>query len=333
MDIFYDLFIEKIHSEFVKKEILVIGDLMVDEYVVGKVNRISPEAPVPVLNYYNKTFEAGGASNVANNVHSLGGKVHVAGVAAEDYYGKWLRQYFQNLGIGTEEIIAEEGRATIVKTRFATKGQQLLRVDNEATNPIMESSENKILEYIQQKRDSLDAVILSDYKKGVLSTSAFVKRIIRICNDNHIFVAIDSKSQNIEAFRGADFVKPNNLELEEAVGMQIHDDASLQEAGERYMKRSGTNALIVTRGVKGISMFRTKGKRMDFPAEEVQVFDVTGAGDTVISTITLGMISGMTIEQAIILANLAAGVVISSIGTVPIRQEALCKCIYKKMKK
>ena len=326
----YELFADKIQNSFAGKNILVIGDLMVYEYVTGKVSRISPEAPVPVLNFREKKREAGGASNVANNVNALGSTVYVAGVAGDDRQGKWMRGYFEKMGVQTDGIIAENGRATIVKTRFATKGQQLLRVDNEISDPRAEDSEIRILNYIRANAQKLDAVILSDYKKGVLNTPSFVEKIIGICNDNDILISIDSKSRNIEAFHDADFVKPNNLELEEAVGIQIRDEASLNAAGMRYLERSGAKALVVTRGAKGISVFRAKKERQDFPAEEVQVFDVTGAGDTVISTITLGMTSGLSLEQSIVLANLAAGVVISSVGTVPIRKSSLYARVFEK---
>lgn len=326
----YDVFANKIKNEFKNKHILIIGDLMVDEYVTGKVSRISPEAPVPVLNFKSEKREAGGASNVANNINALGCNAYVAGVASNDNPGMWMRKYFENIGIRTDGIVSENGRATIIKTRFATKGQQLLRVDREITRPIVKDSEEKIFDYISSHKDILDAVIISDYKKGVLNTPAFVEKIIHFCNEMGILISIDSKSRNIEAFCGADFVKPNNLELEEAVGVPIYDEESFNIAGEKYLNKSGAKALIVTRGPLGISIFQKNKKRKDFPAEEVQVFDVTGAGDTVISTITLGLVCGLSLEEAIILANLAAGIVINSVGTVPIYHDKLYKKVLEK---
>ena len=226
-----------------------------------------------------------------------------------------------------EGVIEESGRPTIVKTRFATKGQQLLRMDNEITGCIVEEVQMKIIAYLKENAEQLDAVVLSDYKKGALESRTFVSEIIKICNANNILVSIDSKSRNIEVFKNADFVKPNNLELEEAVGIKITDDSSLNEAGKVYLYKSGAKCLIVTRGADGISVFLPDQKRMDFPSKAVQVYDVTGAGDTVISTITLGMVSGLCIDEAVQLANYAASVVISKVGTAPITREELVRRI------
>lgn len=321
-----------VKNRFSKQRILVIGDLMVDEYITGQVSRISPEAPVPVLRYKKKSMEAGGASNVANNIHALGANVAVSGLASDDFAGRWLRKHLYDMGVDVSGIIAEQNRDTIVKTRFATKGQQLLRVDNEITEDINIHSRNAILAYLREHISGFSAVILSDYKKGVLKSVEFVSEIIQICNSNKVLISIDSKSRNIEAFSGADFVKPNNLELAEAVGFAIKDDEALNRAGEGYLLRSGAKALVVTKGSKGISLFMRNHERRDFPAAEVQVYDVTGAGDTVISTITLGLVSGLDFADAIVLANLAAGKVISSIGTATIKQDELLKAIAYKIK-
>ena len=318
-----------VKEQFAQKKILVLGDLMVDEYITGKVSRISPEAPVPVLNFKKKSLEAGGASNVANNMKSLGSDVYVAGTAADDEAGKWLRSHLAENGMHTDGIIAEKNRPTIVKTRYATKGQQLLRVDNEVTGCILEETQIQIIDFIRAHAQELDAIVLSDYKKGVLESRNFVAEVIRICNESNILVSIDSKSRNIEVFRNADFVKPNNLELEEAVGIKITDEDSLNEAGKVYLYKSGAKCLIVTRGAEGISVFLPDQKRKDFASKAVQVFDVTGAGDTVISTITLGMVSGLAIEEAVRLANYAASVVISKVGTAPVTQEELIGRIYE----
>jgi len=309
---------DKIIKDFSSKKILVIGDVMVDEYITGSVKRISPEAPVPVLDFRQKTLEAGGASNVAHNLRGLGADVRISGVASEDEAGKWLRTHFNDLGIDASALYSEEGRPTTLKSRFATKGQQLLRVDREDASVISESVAEKIFENLEKQINEIDAVVLSDYRKGVLSDTNLVKRIIRLCNEKNVFISIDSKSSNIEAFSGIDFVKPNNLELEAAVGIQIIDDESFDKAGREYLRRSGAKNLIVTRGSKGIAVFVPGKEREDYPARDVQVYDVCGAGDTVISTITLAKISGLEMDEAAMLANLAAGVVISKVGTVAI---------------
>ena len=308
--------------------ILVIGDVMVDEYIMGKVSRISPEAPIPILNYKEEKRIAGGASNVAQNIASLGCKVTMSGVIGQDDVGQWLNGYLNSVNINTEGLFIDEDRPTTVKRRFATKSQQLLRVDMEDTSDISEYCRSKIVNLLQKNVNEFDAVVLSDYTKGVLSSGDFVKDIIRICNDSNKCISIDSKSGNIEAFKNATFVKPNNLELEQAVGIRIIDDESLNEAGDKYLKRSGAKALIVTRGAKGISVFEPMKVRRDFPSKAVQIYDVTGAGDTVISTITAGITSGLSLDESIILGNLAASVVISKVGTVPITAEELLGKIY-----
>jgi len=318
---------ETISTKFQNRNVLVIGDLMVDEYVFGKVSRISPEAPVPVLDYKEKKFVAGGACNVANNLKTLGANVFIAGVAAYDNPGIWLRDYLGKLDINVSCIIEEKNRPTTLKTRFAVKGQQLLRVDYEVTNCITEETQKKIMNYVNESIDFIDAIIISDYTKGVFYDPKFVEEIISLCRNNQILVVVDSKSKGIQAFAGADFVKPNNLELEAAVGIMITDDKSLNMAGEKYLSLSGAKALIVTRGSNGISVFEPGLNRVDYPAKNVQVFDVCGAGDTVISTITLGMCSGLPISDAVRMANLAAGIVISQVGTVAVTYKELIESI------
>ena len=320
-------FVDLLTNKISQKTVLVLGDLMVDEYITGSVHRISPEAPVPVLNYKDRTCKAGGAANVALNLRELGANVMVAGVAARDNSGTWLRNFFLEKGLDGSYIVEEEGRLTTVKTRFATKGQQLFRMDQENSDQIKEETQEVLLSLISSRIDKINGIVLSDYKKGVLNNPDFVKKIIKLANHNGILVAIDSKSRNIQAFANADFVKPNNLELEEAVGVKIVDDTSLEKAGRIYLEKSAAKALVVTRGSKGISLFVNNEDRKDYPAQSVQVFDVTGAGDTVISTIALSMICGTSIEESIPLANLAAGIVISKLGTVPVHNSELLESV------
>lgn len=323
-----DKFISIVKQDFSKKHILVLGDLMVDEYVIGNVGRISPEAPVPVLSYVEKKMKAGGAANVANNIRTLGCNAYISGIADMDDVGVWLRNDMQEKGINIEGIVKEK-RPTSVKTRYMTKGQQLLRMDNEVVGKISSNAESCILEYLEKIGNNLDAVILSDYKKGVLDNEAFIVKIISFCNEHNILVSIDSKSRNINSFKNADFVKPNNLELEEAVGVHIVDEKTLDLAGELYLNKSGAKCLIVTRGAEGISIFQPNKKRQDYASKAIQVFDVTGAGDTVISTITLGMACGLDIGEAVQLANYAASVVIGKVGTATVTQEELIERVYE----
>lgn len=254
----------------------------------------------------------------------------MAGVAGLDDSGIWLREFLSAAAIDTEGIVAEDNRMTTVKTRFATKVQQLLRVDREDSRPIKERTQAQILDHITRHISKWDAVVLSDYCKGVFENPDFVRRIIRICNDNHVIVTIDSKSRHIDAFENADFVKPNNLELENAVNIEISDLESLDRAGKVYLERSRAKSIIVTRGAEGISIFERGSRRRDYASKAVQVFDVTGAGDTVISTVTLGLASGLSLDDAVVLANIAAGVVIGKRGTAVVTKEELLERLYEK---
>ena len=320
-------FVEKIQNDFSKKRILVIGDLMVDEYIIGKVSRISPEAPVPILNFKERRFEGGGAANVAHNIRTLGARVLMSGVAAADEKGNWLRGHLLNSGINVDGVFSERNRPTTQKSRFATKTQQLIRVDIEDSHCILKETQEKLMGFLKHSVSECDAVVLSDYKKGLFSNVDFVQEIIKLCNENNVIVSIDSKSRDIQAFKSADFVKPNNLELEEAVGIKIEDEKSLDLAGKTYLKKSQAKSLVVTRGANGISVFVPNEERKDFASQAVQVFDVTGAGDTVISTITLGMVCGLSLCESVQLANLAASVVISKVGTATVTKEELIKRI------
>ncbi len=321
----YIRLIREYKKQFGSKQVLVLGDLMVDEYLTGRVERVSPEAPVPVLDYQARRLAAGGAGNVANNMCSLGCRVKLCGVVADDFYGNWLKDYFDGLSVDVSGVITEKNRPTTLKQRFATKNQQLLRVDHESAADITEETKEKILRYCEKNIMSLDAIVLSDYVKGLFADVEFVRKLVDLANQNGVIIGVDSKSVHISAFADATFVKPNNLELERAVGIRILDDASFNKAGERYLKKSGAKALVVTRGEKGISLFLPSSSRKDFKADAVQVYDVTGAGDTVISVVSLALSCGFSLEDAVVLANYAAGVVISKVGTAVLTAEELAE--------
>ena len=319
----YIRLIQEYKKQFGSKQVLVLGDLMVDEYLTGRVERVSPEAPVPVLDYQARRLAAGGAGNVANNLCSLGCRVKLCGVVADDFYGYWLKDYFGKLTVDVSGVFSEKNRPTTLKQRFATKNQQLLRVDHESAADITEETKEKIFRYCEKNILTLDAIVFSDYVKGLFADTSFVRKLVELANQNGVIIGVDSKSVCISAFADTTFVKPNNLELERAVGFRIRDEASFSKAGEKYLKESGARALVVTRGEKGISLFLPSGFRKDFKADVVQVYDVTGAGDTVISVVTLALSCGISLEDAVVLANYAAGVVISKVGTAVLTTEEL----------
>lgn len=316
-----------ITEEFNKKHILVIGDLMVDRYINGKFRKISQEAPIPVFNYVDEHLVPGGAGNVVNNLLGLGAKVSVSGVLSYDTAGKWLLEELSSKTASTEGIVVDINRQTTMKTRYITKGYQLFRVDKEDTDEISEQARNDIFEYCKKVIADVDAVILSDYQKGVLKNEEFVKRIIRLCVDNNVFVAADTKTENIQAFKDVNILTPNLDELANAVKMSIGSKEDIDKAGWEYLNMSGAKMLVLTRGEEGISVFAKDKSREDFPPKSLEVIDVSGAGDTVISTVTMGLISGMSLEDSVKLANIAAGVVIVKRGTVAICQKELIESV------
>ena len=319
--------IDVIEHGFKNKKVLVIGDLMVDRYISGKVRKISPEAPVPVLDFDNKRYVAGGASNVVSNLLGLGLDVTITGVIAEDEPGNWLIEELRKRGANTDYIICESRRPTTMKTRYTTKGYQLLRVDHEDTTDISEETKQKIYRCCLDNIDSFDAVIFSDYLKGVLKDKEFVSKLIEICNSNKTYVAVDSKTLEIDTYAGADILTPNVDEVSNAVGRKIETNEDLDRAAKDYLNGSGAKSLIITRGEKGISVYEKSEKRKDFPAKDVEVFDVSGAGDTVLSTITAGVVSGLSIDDSVRLANYAASVVITKRGTAAITGKELLKSL------
>ena len=318
---------EIIENKFINKKVIVIGDLMVDRYISGKVRKISPEAPVPVLDYVDKRYVAGGASNVVNNLIGLGLTVYVSGVVSNDQAGEWLVNELTEKGALVDGVVSDSSRPTTMKTRYTTKGYQLLRVDHEDTRDIHDDLKKQIYEFCELHIKDVDAVILSDYLKGVLKDKLFINKIINLCKGNNKFVAVDTKSTDIDSFKDADILTPNVDEVSGAVGIKIDSEDNLNRAAKTYLRESGARILVLTRGDKGISVFEKDKTRRDFPAKDVEVFDVSGAGDTVLSTVAAGIISGLSVYDSVSLANYAAGVVITKRGTAAINREELIRSL------
>lgn len=316
-------------NQFNKMNMLVIGDIILDEYIYGTVERISPEGPIPILNYKKRELIAGGAANVANNLRQLGSNVTIVGVIGDDTHGTELKERLQSAEIDVSGLVVDKERPTTVKTRFGTKHHQLLRMDNEIAQPISSDKEDKLFEFISTHIEKYNGIVISDYRKGVISNNEFMRKIIGLCKEKEIPIGIDSKATDITIFAGASFIKPNNLELERAVGMKITDNETLDEAGRIYLERSKAEALVLTRGEKGISVFIQGKPRRDFKTFAKQVFDVTGAGDTVISTAILALVAGLTLYDATFLGNHAAGICISKYGTATVTQKELVESLYE----
>ncbi len=295
-----------------KPNILVVGDLMIDHYLWGDCDRISPEAPVQVVNVAKETAVLGGAGNVVNNLHALGASVSVASVIGQDEIGKELLMMLKSIGVKTEGLITQEGRKTSKKSRVIASNQQILRYDKESKEDITQTSVDKIISAIKKDLFLYDMIILSDYGKGVL-TPGLCQEIISVAATQHKRVLVDPKGKDYSKYKGAHFLTPNKKEACEATGIDIVDDESLLRAGEWLRTECELELSMITLSEDGIAIFDDKMHKVPTVAKEV--FDVTGAGDTVISSLAYAISSGKDIVSAAQFANAAAAVVVGKIGS------------------
>ena len=300
---------------FKDKKILVVGDLMLDKHIHGNVSRISPEAPVPVLKAEKEVFNPGGAANVANNLAALGAKVYLSGTVGNDDAQKILFNELEKLGVDVSSII-KTNKPTIQKVRGISK-QHIFRIDYEDSSKITEEEESVLLIKINERISEVDAVILSDYAKGTL-TGDLVRQVISLAKQNNKLVTADCKPINIEFYKNVDLLKPNK---KEAIEMTLK--SNLDEAGKKLVEMTNANILI-TRGGEGMSLF-LGDEIVNIPSKAKQVYDVSGAGDTVLATLTLALVCGASLQEAAELSNRAAAIVIEKPGVVPIFLDDLKK--------
>lgn len=307
---------------------LVVGDLMLDEYVWGSVRRISPEAPVPVVTVTGDTRSLGGAANVALNLSSLGAKVEIAGLLGEDPPGREVARLLRRSGIGVSGLVTDAERPTTVKTRVIAHSQQVVRVDRERKEPPADGTREALKRSVRDRVEGVNGVVLSDYRKGALSRD-LVQEVIGAAERRGIFVAVDPKQTDFSYYRGCTLLTPNRSEAEAALGgKELAGDLEIWEGGKALLRRCGASAVLITRGEEGMSLVE-RGRRSVFhiPAIARQVFDVTGAGDTVIGTVAAGMGAGAPIRDAAMLANVAAGVLVGEVGTAPITAQKLARAL------
>lgn len=317
---------EKIIERFEKGRILVIGDIMIDRFIWGKVSRISPEAPVPVVLVERETFLLGGAANVVHNIHALGGKVSACGVVGSDEIGRMVLRDLSSRGIRTDGIIVEEGRQTTVKTRIIAHQQQVVRIDRETTEPPNAATSQKLSRFLKDSLEEYDGVVLSDYGKGVL-TRELIRRVIRKARGGGKFVLVDPKLKNFFYYKGATVVTPNTSEASAAAGIAIVDFPSLVKAGKGLLRRLQCDFLVITRGEEGMAIFEPQKEPFLVPTVAREVYDVTGAGDTVIATMALALAGGAGAKEAAALANHAAGIVVGKVGTATVSREELRQAV------
>jgi rfaE bifunctional protein kinase chain/domain len=311
-------------ENFSRSRVLVVGDIMADHFIWGKVSRISPEAPVPVVEVRKDSFMLGGCANVLNNIFVMGGRVHLAGVIGTDETGKRLLAEFRSRGVDTGGIVVEAGRPTTLKTRIVAHGQQVVRFDREDRKPVQAKSVRKILSYIESLRDDLGALVVSDYNKGVV-TRPLLEGIRKVIAGRPIFTCVDPKQRDFSLYQGFDIVTPNHYEAGRAAGEEMQNGQDHVRVGMKLLQQYDFKALLMTRGEEGMSLFERDGRMRHtaFPAEAREVFDVTGAGDTVIGVLALSMAAGASFREAAYLANHAAGIAVGKAGTATVTREEL----------
>jgi rfaE bifunctional protein kinase chain/domain len=317
----------EIIERFKKKRILVVGDLILDHYIWGKVERISPEAPVPVVEVTRESLMLGGAANVAHNVVSLGGNAAVVGINGKDIAGKAIAEMLEQKGVDCRGVFVSN-RPTTVKTRVIAHNQQVVRFDREDRKYVEGRTLKSVLDHVKSVYREYDAIIISDYKKGMISPE-LVRNILKVTRSSKSgrrgagkFIAADPKVGHFHFYRGVSLITPNVMEASVGSSVEIRDEKSLLKAGRILLKKLGCKAVLITRGEQGMSLFE-KDRVAHIPTVARKVFDVTGAGDTVISAFTLAYVSGATMEEAADIANHAAGVVVAEVGTAVATPEQL----------
>ncbi len=307
---------------FSERRVLVVGDLMIDEYMWGDVERISPEAPVPIVSVRSETYRLGGAGNVVNNLVDLGAKVVVTGVVGADDRGKMLLERMASLNIETDGIIRLDDRPTIRKTRIIASDQQVLRIDWEKIAPVPDDLISPVHRFLEQHIPEVDAVIVSDYGKGLIST-ALMELVTATARKHGKFAIVDPKGLDFSRYAGVAMITPNKKEASLAAGIDIVDEATLNRAGSRLLEIVGSESVLITLGKDGMQLMRKNAAPFHITARSKQVYDVSGAGDTVLAVMGLAAASGFSMPDSARLANIAAGIVVGKIGTATVSVEEL----------
>ena len=332
----------KVIEKFFSTRILIIGDIILDQYIWGDVNRISPEAPVPVVEVKSENFRLGGAANAVANIRSLGGKVDVVSIVGKDENGNRLQRMLQDIGANVDGLLEDGGRPTIIKTRVIARNQQVVRIDREAKHDVDGVLKKEIIRITEDYVSKVNAVIVSDYDKGVVSKDV-LKVILLNAKEQNKPVVIDPKMRNFWNYKGATVVTPNLKEASAAFGRDIISDELLLCAGNTLLEKLELDALLITRGEHGMSLFESmnqpatsngsllapqnRSKVTHIPTVAREVFDVTGAGDTVVAVFTLALAAGANMLDAATIANYAAGIVVGEVGTASVIQEELIESI------
>ena len=309
---------------FPRCRILVVGDVMLDEYIRGRVSRISPEAPVPVVEVHDERedLRLGGAGNVAHNIHALGGQVRLCGVIGDDRMGRECAARVAELTGSSDGLVIEADRPTTTKTRVVAQAQQVVRVDREIRRPVATRTTEKLLAVAAEEFPRLDAIVVSDYGKGVV-TQTLMDGFRALARGTRVRVAVDPKVKSPTLYRGVTLITPNVREAEAMSGIRVEDEGSLERAGSSLLHELDCEIVLITRGAQGMTLFQRKRRPLPIATMARNVFDVTGAGDTVIGAFTLGLASGLTPHHAALIANTAAGIAVGEMGTAVVPADRL----------
>ena len=309
-------------QRFPQASVLVIGDLILDHYVWGRVTRISPEAPVPVVHVESESVRLGGAANVFNNILALGGKADLCGMIGADEAGRLLLKELGTKRAGRGGIVTDTDRPTIKKSRVIAHNQQVVRYDVERKGEIKPQLQKRILRYVESRLRELTCLVVSDYAKGVV-TAGIMADLVRLAALRKVPVIVDPKVEHFGFYKGVTVITPNHLEATQAAGLHGEGDQTIQEAGETIRQRLGCQSVLITRGEKGMSLFEGHNEAWHIPAQARQVYDVTGAGDTVVGTQALALSAGASMREAATLAKHAAGSVVGIVGTATVTTKQL----------
>lgn len=323
--------LEPILDRFSKSRIMVIGDIMLDEYLEGTVERISPEAPIPVVNLFNnkkRDIRFGGAANVFNNLAALGGRdIFLCGIVGDDPDGRLIKEKLGHMGVETGGLIVDKERPTTVKTRIIAHNQQVIRLDREESSPVSSASRDRLASFIKDRLDCLDAIIFSDYEKGVI-TGDLLEDVLARARKSNITVAVDPKFTNFRLFKNVTVVVPNKKEASGFARHEINTDKDSLMAARYILDSLECECVLVKLGEQGMRLVDRQGGNVLIKTAAEQVYDVTGAGDTVISTLVLAKTAGASWEESARIANVAAGIVIHYIGTSAVNARQLKKAIF-----
>ncbi len=318
--------LEKYIQRFSRAKVLVLGDLILDHFIWGKVNRVSPEAPVPVVHVDSESLCLGGAANVYRNVVSLGGQADLCGVIGSDEGGHALLKALGVFRRGRGGVVIDASRPTTRKTRVIAHNQQIVRFDVEQQNNLSLATERKVLRYVISRLPEISCLVISDYAKGVI-TASLMEGLSAVASRHHVPIIVDPKVEHFSHYHGVTAITPNHVEAYQAAGAIGSTEQPIDEIGQRLLKKIRCQAVLITRGELGMSLYEGKKKGLHIPSKARQVFDVTGAGDTVVSTMSLAMSTGASFRDAAFLANQAAGVVVGMVGTASVTQDQLKKAL------